>query len=144
MIVAPRTPEQAALTATFLEEYAGVQPSKDLVMIGWLEQDSLKIVVGMHGFLGKVCQIHIAFAPDWHFSPREMLRVVFNYAFVTRGCELLIGIVNSKNEQAMRFDAHLGFKELHRIPGMHDDGGDIVILGLRKSDCKYLKKEEAA
>jgi hypothetical protein len=139
MIVSPKTAKEWSAMAGFLQVHAGVHASQDMAMMGWVEQERLRIACGMHGFMGKVCQIHIAFEPDWTFSPRQMLHEVFKYAFITRGCELVLGVVNSKNEKAIRFDAHLGFKELYRIPSMHDDGGDIVLLGLRKLDCRYLK-----
>jgi hypothetical protein len=129
---------------TFLKFYAGVEPSPDLAMIGWVDEsdNKLKIVAGMHGFLGKMCQIHIAYAEGWKFSPRQMLHEVFKYAFVVRGRELLVGIVSSANLSAMRFDMHLGFTELYRIPGMHDDGADVVLLGMRKENCRYLVEAE--
>src|SRR5262245_16972170 len=115
--------------------------------IGWVsdEDNKLVIVVGFDGFTGKVAQIHLAFAEGWHFTPRAMLREVFKYAYVTAQRELLIGIVNSKNEKAMRMDLHLGFREIMRLPRMHDDDGDLVLLGMTKSECRYLDaKEEVA
>lgn len=147
MIVGPRTPEEWQALAGFLKHHAGVHPSADLQCIGWLDEDKkLVIVVGFNGFMGKVAQIHLAFADGWHFSPRAMLREVFKYAFETAKREMLIGVVNSKNEKAMRMDLHLGFRELHRLNGMHDDDGDIVVLGMTRSECRYLdeKPVEAA
>jgi hypothetical protein len=140
VIVVPRNKQEHHAMAEFLRQHALVQPTHDLVCMGWVSEDVLVIVVGINGFLGKVAQIHLAFAPGWHFSPRSMLRAVFQYTFVTAKLEMLLGIVNSKNQRAMRMDAHLGFKELHRLPGMHDDGGDIVLLGMKKSECRYLRE----
>lgn len=141
MMVVPRDEHELNAMFSFLHEFAGVSPTADMHVIGWVDNNQLRIVCGINGWLGKVCQIHIAFAPDWHFSPREMLRSVFRYAFVKCKRELVLGIVNSKNAKAMRFDEHLGFKELYRIPGMHDEGGDIVVLGMRKEACRYIGDE---
>jgi RimJ/RimL family protein N-acetyltransferase len=127
--------------AAFLYQYSGVHPAADQRMIGWLVNDQLEIVVGFSGFMGKVCQIHIAMRPEFHFSPKRMLEETFRYAFNDCERELLIGIVNSENEKAMKYDEHLGFKELYRIPQMHDNGGDIVVLGMKKSECRYLKRQ---
>lgn len=140
MIVTSRSQAEWQAMAGFLQERAGVQPSVDLRCIGWVSEGKLVIVVGMHGFLGSVAQIHLAFAEGWTFAPREMLREVFRHAFIDAKREMLIGIVNSKNGRAMKMDAHLGFKELFRLPGMHDDGGDIVVVGLKKSECRYLSE----
>ena len=116
MIVSPQNAPEWRTMANFLHAHAMVQPSPDLTMIGWVEDDSLQIVAGLNGFIGKVAQIHIAFAPEWHFSPRLMLRAVFRYAFLDRKLKLLVGILNSNNERAMKFDKHLGFRELLRLP----------------------------
>lgn len=142
MIVTARNPDEWSALTGFLKHHAGVQASADMQCIGYLSEAKLVMVAGFSGFLGKVAQIHIAFEPSWHFTPRSMLRAVFRYGFITAGRELLLGIVNSKNARAMRFDLHLGFRELYRLPGMHDDGGDLVVLGMKKSDCRYLDEPE--
>jgi L-amino acid N-acyltransferase YncA len=124
--------------ARFLHTHAFVHPSADLKLMGWLSDGRLALVVGFNGFIGKVAQIHVAYAEGWNYTPRKMLREVFRYAFNTAGREMLIGVVNSKNVRAMRMDIHLGFTERFRLPGMHDDGGDLVVLGMDKSECRYL------
>ena len=143
MIVSPQNPQEWGVMATFLKAYSHVEPSPDLSMIGWVcpDEQELKIVCGMQGFIGKVCQIHIAFAPEWKYTPKAMLHAVFNYAFTGRGRELLIGIVSSENKEAMRFDKHLGFSELFRLPGMHDDGADLVVLGMYRHECRYIQQD---
>ena len=144
MIVSPKSKQEYLAMATFLSRLALVQPTPDMQFVGWVDQNKLRICVGINAFLGKTCQIHVAFEPEWTFTPKTLMHAVFRYVFVTRDRELLIGIVNSNNEKAMKYDLHLGFSELYRIPKLHDDGGDIVILGMRKSECRYLKSEEAA
>src|SRR5262245_28090330 len=138
MLVAPSNNEQRATMFAFLQEYAQVIPSPDLQVLAWVKEATdgpgpaqLKIVVGLNGWLGHVCQMHVAFAPGWTYSPRIMLQTVFKHAFDTNKRKLVLGIVNSKNEAALRYDLHLGFKELWRIPEMHDDDGDIIVLGMK-------------
>jgi len=115
-------------------------------MFGWMTNEKLRGVVGFNNFIGKTCQMHVAMDPEYRFSPREMLKVCFQYAFDTRKCELILGIVNGNNFPALRYDAHLGFIELLRLSGMHVGGGDLVVLGLRRVDCEYVTtiKEKAA
>ena len=142
MIVSPQTQTEWNATMQFLNYFAGVQPSMDMKMLGWVESDDLKLVVGFNGFVGKVCQIHVAMKPDFRFTPREMLKVAFRYAFVQAEREILLGVVNSNNKKAVKYDLHLGFRELWRLPGMHDDGGDLVVLGMHKAECRYLNMIE--
>lgn len=140
MIVTPVNNEQWQAMTGFLRHYAHVMPTPDTECVGWVSDDTKKLVcvVGMQGFIGKVCQIHVAYAPGWHFTPRALSSAVFRHAFITKGREMLLGVVNSKNERAMKLDLHLGFKELHRLHGMHDDGGDLVLLGMTRNDCRYI------
>lgn len=140
MIVTARTPEEWRVLTGFLRHYAGVVPSAEMQCIGWVsdEEKKLAIVVGLDGFIGKIAHIHVAYAEGWHFTPRLLLREVFRYAFITAKREMLVGVVNSRNEKAMRMDLHLGFREVTRLPGMHDNGGDVVLLAMKKAECRYL------
>lgn len=141
MIVSPTNMQQWNQMATFLFAFGHVQPSPDLKLLGWVSGGKLVIVVGLHAFMGSVAQIHVAFAPGWHFPPRRLLREVFRYAFEDTRRAMLLGVVNSNNDAAMKFDTRLGFTEITRLPGMHDDGGDLVLLGMRRDECKYLLPE---
>lgn len=142
MVIYPQTPEQWRLLAQFLYLRAGVHPSADLKLVAWAQDNAVKIVVGFNGFLGKICSMHTAYAEGFHFTPREMLRASFGYAFDFEKCEKIMGIVNSLNLRAMKFDAHLGFTEEHRLPGLHDEGGDVVILSMTRAQCRYLEEPD--
>jgi hypothetical protein len=143
VIAVPRSNEEWQAMTGFLRHYAHVMPTPDTQCIGWISNGiNLVMVVGLQGFIGKVAQIHVAYYPGWHFTPRSMLREVFHYAFVTAKLEMLLGVVNSKNTKAMRMDKHLGFRELLRLPKMHDDGGDLVLLAMKKSECRYLVRAD--
>jgi hypothetical protein len=138
VIVVPQNPEQLFDMLEFLHTFSGVAPTGDTHVIGWVEGKDLRIVVGFNGWIGATCMMHVAMQPGWHFTPREMLSKCFRHAFTACERKLVLGIVNSQNERAIRYDEHLGFKELYRIPEMHDDGGDIVVLGMHKKECRYL------
>ena len=154
MIIAPSTAfqleqskAQRQMIANFMRNLSGVDPSEQTIYLGWLKENEsgsaeLAIGVAFNGFMGNCCQIHVAMAPGYSFSPREMLQASFRYAFEQLKRERLIGIVNSNNEKAMAFDSHLGFEEIARIPGAHDEGGDVVVLSMTKDQCKYLKEED--
>jgi len=142
VIVIPKSKLEWTAMAAFINFHAKVSPSPDMQFFGYVRGEKLCMVVALDGFLGKTAQINVANAPDWHFTPRVMLREVFRYAFVTAGREMLLGVLNSRNTRAMNYDLHLGFRELLRLPGLHEDGGDFVVLGLKKSDCRYIDAME--
>lgn len=144
MIVSPTNEQEWMALANFLHAHAHVNFSRDLRMIGWVTEDRVRMVVGFTDWLGKTCQMHVAMEPGFTYTPREMLAECFDYAFNTAGREMVLGVVNSKNERAMRYDLALGFKVLHALAKMHDDDGDLVLLGMKKEECKWLQKAPEA
>lgn len=143
MLVCARTPAERDTAAALLLAHAGVQPCGDMQAMLWVnpEQQSVEWVVGYTGFVGKVCQMHVVNLGTRR-SPRKMLWAAFDYPFNQVGLEAVLGIVNSKNDAAIRFDKHLGFKEVMRLGGLHDGGGDIVILRMNRDECRWIKEKE--
>lgn len=71
----------------------------------------------------------------------KMLEEFCYYVFVTCGKEQMIGVVPATNEKALKFDKHIGFKEVVRIPDGFDHGVDYVVMTYLKSECKYIPQE---
>jgi RimJ/RimL family protein N-acetyltransferase len=147
MIVFPNTREQDVVMAAFMQKHALVKPTSDSRHIGWVDNSNpararLLGAVCFNTFIGSTCQLHVAMDGGYHFTPREMLATVMDVAFNRFGIKKLLGIVNSRNEKAIRYDRHLGFVEEYRMAGMHDEGGDIVVFSMTKEQCRYLRHEE--
>jgi hypothetical protein len=53
--------------------------------------------------------------------------------------QMVLGYMEAENRQGLRFANHLGFRETARITEAASGGGDIVILKMRRQDCKYTK-----
>ena len=141
MLVVANSPELKQLAAEILNKEIGVQPSADQQAILWANPETKVIewCIGFTAFIGKTCQIHVVNF-NKKYTPRKLLWATFDYPFRQLGLESLIGIVNSNNEQAMKYDQNLGFKEVHRFAGLHDDGGDIVVFELKKDECRFIKE----
>ena len=60
------------------------------------------------------------------------------YVFITCDRGVIIGLVPSNNEKALKLDAHIGFKEVGRVRDGHDFGVDTVIMELRRENCRWL------
>lgn len=54
-----------------------------------------------------------------------------NYVFNTCGRGIVIGVVPSDNHKALRFDSHLGFKEVYRVKDGYEVGNDMVVMEMR-------------
>lgn len=142
MIVRPSNQSEMNNAMELLRFSTGTVPSGDMQFFIWTRDSLPLMVVCFNAFIGKTCQMHVATKPGYKFTPRAMLDAVFKYAFIERGCERILAVVNSRNEPAMRYDQHVGFYEMMRMGGMHDDGGDMVLLAMDKAECKYLPKDE--
>jgi RimJ/RimL family protein N-acetyltransferase len=140
MIQMAISPEARQYVAGLLLKEIGVQPCMDMQAMLWVNKDNeIEWIVGYTAWIGKTCQMHVVNLKEKPIS-RTLLHGAFDYAFNHCGLEKVFGIVNSKNVRAMSFDTKIGFKEAHRFVGMHDDGGDLVVLEMDKADCKWIRE----
>jgi len=142
MLVAANTLELKNIAIKILLNEIGVQPCGDLQALFWANKENqIEWVIGYTAFIGKTCQMHMVNLKGG-YTPKELLKAAFDYPFNQCGMEKTLGIVNSKNEKAMEYDLKLGFKEILRFAGMHDDGGDIVVFEMNKADCRWIKERK--
>ena len=142
MLVAANTQELKNIAIQILLNEIGVQPCGDLQALFWANKEKqIEWVIGYTAFIGKTCQMHMVNLKGG-YTPKELLRAAFDYPFNQGGIEKTFGIVNSNNTKAMEYDQKLGFKEIMRFAGMHDDGGDIVVFEMNKADCRWIKERK--
>lgn len=84
---------------------------------------------------------HVALAKP--IAARPLLDAAFHYFFEEAGRLVMVGMVNAANTKAMRLDKHLGFREVGRIRDGAGKGADMVMMELRKEDCRYLRRQHA-
>ena len=93
------------------------------------------------GYLGASIMLHMAGTED-NWATRDFLWMVFDYAFVQLGCRKLVGLVPAYNTRAISVDLRLGFRLEGRLTEMlTDPNEDLLILTMRKSECKWLAYE---
>lgn len=102
--------------------------------------DSAGTILGMVAFdawTESSAQMHVAV--DRPIAVRALLGAAFHYLFEQAGRAIAIGFVRVGNERALKFDKKVGFREVARIADGWDIGEDLVVLELRKADCRWLK-----
>lgn len=140
MLQSATSNEAKAIAQRYLFEHAGVQPCADFQALFWTDADNnIEWVIGYTAFIGKTCQMHMVNLKGG-YTPKGLLFGAFDYPFNFLGLEKAFGIVNSLNTKAMEYDKKLGFKEAIRFPGMHCDGGDLVVFEMNKADCRWIKE----
>lgn len=101
-----------------------------------LERDG-DLIAGVlyDNFNGRSVCMHVAGVGNW--LNRGYLKRAFDYPFNQLKVGKLIGLVDSKNKAALRFDRHLGFV----AEGIIKDAGrtgDLHILTMTREQCRYL------
>jgi hypothetical protein len=142
MLQSAQSHEAKQVASDILLREVGVQPCGDLQALFWTGDDNkIEWVVGYTAFIGKTCQMHVINLVE-AYTPKKLLFGAFDYPFNYLGVEKIIAVVNSLNTRAMEYDKKLGFAEVLRLAGMHDDGGDLVVLEMNKADCRWIKERK--
>ena len=140
MVIVPQTAQHYTQALAFMAA-RGVElcPSDDLRMIAHGNKDGVvDAVVAYNGFTHRVCSMHVA-GDGGKWIDREMLRVCFDYVFNQCGRIAVYAYVASDNDASLRLTTHLGFEEVYRIKDAVADGVDMVILEMRRENCRWLK-----
>lgn len=94
-------------------------------------------VIEFSQFLRRTCQVHAI----GRMTP-NLIRAMFNYAFVQLGLVQLFGSPAGDNTQLLKLLTWLGFIEIYRVPGGWDEFTDTVLMGIHITQCRFLKEIE--
>lgn len=102
-----------------------------------LERDG-ELIAGVvfDSYMGRSIAMHVA-GEGGHWLTRDFLRACFGYAFTQLQVRKVLGYVDSTNDQARRFDEHIGFRLEHVITdaGKH---GDLLIYSMTPEQCRFI------
>lgn len=101
------------------------------------EDGRIRGMVGFDGWWGNAAQMHVAIESPG--ALRALLLPAFDYLFNFSGKSIALGVVPAHNKRALRFDKHIGFREVYRVRDGWAAGDDMVFLELRKEDCRWLR-----
>jgi RimJ/RimL family protein N-acetyltransferase len=86
--------------------------------------------------------VEVAIAAD---SPRwigrERLEVLFHFPFIAMGCRRITARISTANVRSRKLCKGLGFQLEGLMRKASPDGNDMLIYGLLKEECKFLRKE---
>lgn len=83
--------------------------------------------------------MHVAAVPGKRWTTKEFMYAFFAYPFLQLNCNRVTGLVRTSNEQARRFDEHVGFIQEGVIRQAFEDGEDAILYGMLKSECKWIR-----
>ena len=141
MIVVAGDDAQRLACWSFLQRHGVEIPrSEDFQAIARLGSSGILGVVGYNGFCGRVCSMHMAGDGNW--ISREFIKRAFHYPFRQLNLVAVMAPVAETNTRAIELDKKFGFKEVHRVEKGWGDSVDLVVLQLKREDCKWLLKLE--
>lgn len=107
--------------------------------IGWVRDGEILAGVVYCNFNGANIDMHVAAVPGRRWLTREYLWFCFFYPFYQCGVKRITGLVPASNEDARKFDEHLGFTLEARLKDAHPTG-DILVYRMFKNDCRWLNR----
>lgn len=128
------TENQDYLRAWVCNELQGEMPT-DLQCIGQLIDGELQAVASFSHFVGKSCNFSLV--GKGNFMNKDFLWAMFDYPFNRLKLKVILATIEGGNEKSLNLSRKLGFKEVANIADAHKDG-DLVIMVLRREDCKWL------
>ena len=115
-------------------ELSGYVADPDAQFIGRWEGERLLGVVAVWNFDGHGCEAGWFGEPGW--LSRGFLRFVFGCIFGQWGCQRITGRIDDSNVVAVEQSKRLGFVLEGTLRQAHP-GGDVLIFGMLKSECRY-------
>lgn len=100
-------------------------------------QGNILGMVGYDGWTPNSCSMHVAIENP--IAVRRLLARAFTTPF-RLGRNVLLASVLSTNEKSLKFAKHLGFRQKARIQDGWSDGVDLLILELRRENCRWVKE----
>lgn len=95
-----------------------------------------------HNYDAWAGNVEVAIAAD---SPRwigrERLSALFHFPFVAMGCRRVTARISAVNARSRKLCEGLGFQLEGLMRKASPDGNDMLIYGLLKEECRFLRRE---
>lgn len=102
-----------------------------------LEKDGAMIAgVLFDHYLVRSIAMHVA-GEGGHWMTRDFARACFGYAFNQLKVCKVLGLVDSANHAARRYDEHLGFRLEATITGAGKTG-DLLVYSMTPDQCRWI------
>jgi RimJ/RimL family protein N-acetyltransferase len=104
-----------------------------------MERDGEMIAgIVLDRFGKRECQMHIAGKPGKLWATPEAIRRAFEFPFLRCQRERVTVETPVTNTRARRYNEHIGFVREGLKRGAGDDGCDMIIYGMLRSECRWL------
>lgn len=119
---------------------SGVTYRRDAYTLGLERDGEIRAAVVFDTFSETDCCMHIASDGTRAWMSKDLLLSAFAYPFTQLRLLRVTGLVPADNEDALRFDEHLGFVREGYHPKAGPGGKDLISMGLLREACRFIPK----
>ena len=109
-------------------------------ILAYNEQGIIQAAAIFDSFSPDGCNVHWAIENPMVMR-HKFLQEIALHLFVTCGRKRIFGLVAATNEKALKFDKHVGMREIARIPHAMGEGIDYIVMTMTKAECRWLPEE---
>lgn len=107
--------------------------------IGLEKNGELIAGVVYHRITSTNADMHVASVGGSNWANKDFLLAAFAYPFKQLGVRRVTGFVRADNHDAQRLDEHLGFVKEGVMREAGNDGGNVIVYGMLKEECRWIK-----
>lgn len=106
-------------------------------IVAYDDNDRIAACFICDGFTVDSCGVHLAIDNPCVIR-RGFLNECLNYIFNTRQRKRAFGLVPADNAKAIRFNEHIGFREVARVPDGYATGIDYVVMRMDADKNRWV------
>lgn len=110
----------------------------DAKTIGIKDESGIRGVVVFDSFTTTGCWVHVASDGSKRWITRELIIRVFAYPFIQLGYPRINSFASVNNHDAVNFNEAFGWKREGLLRQAGEDGEDLILFGMLRSECRYL------
>ena len=108
-----------------------------LAVVDEAEPDSPLACIGYNAHFGHYLSMHVASDGNRRWLTRDVLRLIFGYAFDYKGVNRINAVVAQSNIPAQVMCLKLGFRIEATLRCGADDGTDGILFGMLMTECPW-------
>lgn len=130
-------PNVNGMVSAWAAQKMGIVPWRECTTLSLWDDCVIQCAVIYECYSPRNINMHVAAIEGKAWLNRKFLWAAFDYPFNQLKVERVTGLVPDSNEAAKRFDEHLGFKREGVMRGAADDGSDLIVYGMLRSECRH-------
>ena len=108
-------------------------------LVAYDDKDTIVACCVADSFTVDACSVHIAI--DNPTVIRDgFLNEIARHLFLYKDRKRIFGLIPSNNDKALKFDLHIGFEEVARVPNAIQEGIDYIVVCMERDTCRWLEE----